>query len=143
MKKYSIIIILLLADLILKQLALQTSEDFFLIPKLFAFTLFKNPVLAFSLNFPQPLIISATLLILVFLLLLVFYKRQLLFPVSLIFIGSLSNLYDRLFYHSVIDYFFLYPISYFNLADLLIMFGIFYLGYELYKKDLCSHESKQ
>ncbi|MCX6778978.1 MAG: signal peptidase II [Candidatus Magasanikbacteria bacterium] len=127
MRKHFYFLTLFVFDIILKQIALQSSSDFFLIPKLLAFRFFKNPTLAFSISFPQSIIVVFSVLILVGLIIFTYKKPQYFFPASLIFLGALSNLADRIWHGFVIDYFFLYPISYFNLADLLIFTGIILL----------------
>lgn len=50
----------------------------------------------------------------------------------LVIVGALSNLYDRLIHGYVTDYLFLWGRSAVNLADILILLGIF--GYFLYSK---------
>lgn len=124
MKKYLLTIILFITDIILKQIALGNRQIYFLIPKLLAFQLFKNRSLGFSIYFPQILIIIFSWLILLGLIILVLKKQNYFFPAALIFLGAISNLFDRLSHGFVIDYFYLFPISYFNLADLLIFSGV-------------------
>ncbi len=91
---------------------------------------YENPNIAFSLPVPQVLIIIFTLVILIFLgfiwwkSLIKNQKFQLL-ALSLIIVGALSNLFDRLIFGYVIDYInvFFWPI--FNLADVMIVSGVF------------------
>jgi len=125
--------IIFLLDIIFKQIALQTHGDFFLLPKLLAFKFFPNPALAFSIAFPQLIIIIFSIVILLGLLIIIYKNPQYFFPASLIFLGALSNLADRIWHGFVIDYFYLYPMSYFNLADLLIFTGIILLAIKLSK----------
>ena len=90
----------------------------------------KNQYIAFSLNpFFNPLfiIVPVFLLILVYF----FYKlksQQLCEASVLLFIvsGATSNLYDRLVYGSVIDYFDLKYFTVFNVADMMICGGVIY-----------------
>lgn len=111
-----------------------------LLGNFFSWVYFKNDKMAFSLPFiNQTIIITITfflILILLYLFIKSFRTQKLYhtYSYALIIIGACSNFYDRLFYHSVIDYFFLYPISYFNIADLLIGAGIIWLGVLLFKK---------
>ncbi len=134
MKKYFFAAAVLTADIILKQIALRAESDFFLIPKIFAFKLFQNSTLGFSLYSPPILIIVLSIIILLGLAILVYKKPALLFPSTLIWLGAASNLSDRLRFGFVIDYFYLWPFSYFNLADLLIFIGALLLIYKISKK---------
>lgn len=134
MKKYLLITIIFIIDLILKQIVWRIPHDFFLIPNFFAFKLFQNPALGFSLYFPANLIIILSVIILLGLAIVIHKRPALLFPAFLIWLGALSNLLDRWRYGFVIDYFHLYPISYFNLADLLIFVGAVFLIFKLSKK---------
>jgi signal peptidase II len=47
------------------------------------------------------------------------------FALFLAFLGAFSNLYDRLHYGYVIDYFDLKYFTVFNLSDVMIIIGIF------------------
>ncbi len=142
------ILFLFIADRLLKYLSFK--GEFFIIPKFFKFTFFANPHLAFSLPVPQNATIILSILIISILslyLFIIFYKRQkklankgsfaslrmtlgdnpkreLALALFAILLGALSNFYDRLAFGFVIDYLYLWPISYFNLADLIIGMGI-------------------
>ncbi|MFA5926898.1 MAG: signal peptidase II [Patescibacteria group bacterium] len=48
-------------------------------------------------------------------------------PVTLIFAGSLSNVLDRVIYGGVVDYMALWQVTHFNIADTLIIAGLFVL----------------
>ncbi|EKD89833.1 MAG: Lipoprotein signal peptidase [uncultured bacterium] len=133
MKKYFYLIFLFLADIILKQIALRDAEGFFIIPRIFAFYFFKNSALAFSIKFPQSVIVIFSILILMGLLFFVWQKPCFFFPITLIILGAISNLFDRISYGYVVDYFYLFPVSYFNLADLLIFSGLILLIIKLYR----------
>lgn len=122
----------LLKETSIKKFSLLTKEDFFIVPKLFSFTFFKNEFLAFSLPAGVNLIIIVSMIILAGLLIILFRMFQtknteVASIISLIILGALSNLQDRVSLGFVIDYFHLYPISYFNLADLMIGIGIILL----------------
>jgi signal peptidase II len=52
--------------------------------------------------------------------------------IVLIVAGGLSNLFDRVFYGGVIDYFQLYNFPIFNMADLLLTLGVLLLCWELF-----------
>lgn len=91
-----------------------------------SFTPFLNNRLAFSLPLPLAVIIILSFGIIT-LLTVYFFKLQN-FPerLALLFIiaGALSNLFDRLAYHAVIDYLSVLPNGFFNIADLMIGGGI-------------------
>ncbi|MEK7508797.1 MAG: signal peptidase II [Patescibacteria group bacterium] len=132
---FSLLLILLFAadrllkEISIKKFSLLPQEDFFIVPKLFNFTFFKNEYLAFSLPAGVNLIIIISIIILAGLFIVLFRMFQTKNTesasiISLIILGALSNLQDRVSLGFVIDYFHLYPISYFNLADLMIGAGI-------------------
>lgn len=126
-----------LADRLLKTLAAQkfstpAGGEFFIIPKLFQFTFFANHHLAFSLPAPQNLTIIFSIIIISMLSLYLFQylksgKSGLALAISAIVLGAMSNFYDRVIFGYVVDYFRLWPVSYFNLADLMIGAGVLYL----------------
>ncbi len=121
-------------------LALETFIKYYLIlnkiPKMgfYFFNLlqigfYPNYNLAFGLPLPNVLIIILVIIILLFLcycwrLNLITEKNWNVLAVSLIIIGALSNLFDRLFFGYVIDYLniFIWPV--FNLADAFIVIGV-------------------
>lgn len=110
---------LFLIDRLLKMLAIEK-----------ALTFFANPRLAFSLPLAWPRLIIFLSLAIILIGLFLFFKflrkKQKIIPFGLLLIilGAVSNLVDRMSYGFVIDYFHLWPISYFNLADLMIGGGI-------------------
>lgn len=121
---------LFITDRVLKSLAIKKfSFDW---GNFFSFTYFENSRLAFSLPADLGTITAVSILLV---LILLFWlnselkKRNIAVALLLSYIifGALSNLYDRLQYGFVVDYFHLYPISYFNLADLMIGGGIIFL----------------
>lgn len=90
---------------------------------------FTNANLAFGLPVPQLLIIILTFLILIVLGFLWWFdliKSNFLavFGLSLIILGALSNLLDRLIFGYVIDYLNLFIWPVFNLADCMIVIGV-------------------
>jgi signal peptidase II len=56
------------------------------------------------------------------------------FPLILIFSGAISNLIDRLYFGCVIDFINLKVWPIFNLADIFICVGVFFLIIKFYKK---------
>ncbi len=104
--------------------------------------LFRNEKL-FFLSFGEytNLIVSLiSILILALLLVWVFRAMRkknlfLTFSLFLIIFGGLSNLFDRIYYGFVVDFiwFKILPISVFNIADIMITFGIICLIFSLRK----------
>lgn len=125
------------------KISAPSGGDFFIIPKFFRFTFFANRAGAFGLPFNGIFIIAASAIIIIFLIIFAaraFQRRNtLLFGGLLIVIlGALSNLFDRLAYQFVIDCFYLWPISYFNLADMMIGAGIIILCWQKFNQRPCS-----
>ncbi len=105
------------------------KQGFYFFSGLLQIDFFTNQNIAFGLPFPQILIIILVIFILIFLsffwyLSLFQQKIGQLIALSLIILGSLSNLLDRLIFGYVIDYIniFIWPV--FNLADIMIVTGI-------------------
>lgn len=97
----------------------------------------------YSLIFSKNLLFFLNLLVLSFIIILFLknLKKGALFSnfgFILIFLGGLSNLYDRLTFGYVIDWFwfFLFPFSVFNLADLMIFLGCILVFISLLKTGL-------
>jgi len=134
-----LIILVFVLDRALKILiSNQTEQVFFLIPRIFGFSFFKNYFLAFSMPFAgRTIILTISALIIMAIIVLsakkIKQKKYFSFCAGLsIILGALSNFFDRAASGYVIDYFFLAPISRFNLADLLIGAGIILLIKEEY-----------
>ena len=142
------IIVLFLLDRYLKIIALQkistpSMGDFFIIPKFFKFSFFANHAGAFSLPLAANFIIIASAIIIFFLIIFAwraFKTRHWILSGGLlaIILGALSNLFDRIIYQFVVDYFHLWPISYFNLADIMIGVGIIILCWQKFNQRPCS-----
>lgn len=122
----------------------HNQENFFIIKPIFSFAFFANDKMAFSL--PSPLTVVVPLSIFAILILFFFVIQgtknrdwTLLAGLWLILAGALSNLFDRMVYGYVVDFLRLWPISYFNLADLLIITGAVWLIWKrwLGKKNCC------
>lgn len=108
------------------------SENIFTNPKIFfnffGWNPYHNPGIAF--NFPLPNWITITLttpiLLIITYLLIKFYKNHnhlnLFTGLSIIFWGAFSNLLDRIFFQTTLDYWLL-GTGLINLADLLIISG--------------------
>jgi signal peptidase II len=116
---------LLILDRFLKIFFLKTlsAEDG-------VFALYINKNIAFSLPIPAPVLYP--LLFLVFLALLfvwyrdLFHEKKYIWPYGLIIIGAASNIWDRLQYGGVIDYFNVPFFTVFNLSDVYIFLGVCY-----------------
>ncbi len=105
------------------------SQGFYLFKPIVQIIYTPNYNIAFSLPLPLPLILFFILSALAFLSYLWWYclkakNLMLLFAISLVIVGALSNLIDRFALGYVVDYvnLFIWPI--FNLADCLIVAGI-------------------
>lgn len=148
LKKFHLapLVFLVLLDRLLKFSALyfilahSTDQQIKILGNFFTLTFFQNKNLAFSLPWNNREIIVSLMILLIVLLIYFFVKscKKQNFSAALAFAfiitGAFSNLFDRLFYGYVIDYFYLYPISFFNLADLLIGGGIIWIIYNHSKK---------
>ncbi len=104
-------------------------EGFYLLFGLIQINLFTNTNIAFGLPLPQFLIIILVIVILIllgYLWWLTLWQQNWLqlLAVSLIILGALSNLLDRLIFGYVIDYINLFFWPIFNLADAMIIVGI-------------------
>ena len=123
--------ILFLADRLTKWLAFRIPEGgVFLFSEKFAgLRLYKNFNLIFNIVLPDWLIyvmISAILLPLFWLLAKNYSQKNifLIFPLSLIIVGALSNLIDRLYFGFVVDFISFFDYSIFNLSDAYIVGGV-------------------
>lgn len=118
-----------LVDRLLKILAYRqySEKEFFILPEYASFTLHKNIGIAFGIKLWPGLSLALTSAILFILALICIYfikKRRVYFFASLlVFSGGLSNLIDRACYGHVVDYFYVRPYSFFNIADALIFCG--------------------
>lgn len=120
---------LLLLDILLKKIFSVSFIGEYFIFDFLKLKLATNYGIAFGLNLNYNLIILFYLIIMPSLLYILFleYKRKNnynIFGLTFIIFGSFSNLVDRLFYGQVIDYIDLKYYSIFNLADVMIVFGV-------------------
>jgi signal peptidase II len=138
---YLIGVFAFLADRILKIIALSyvSHEGAVLIPKFFYFKFYKNFGAAFGLKIPVEIIVLLSIVILFFIL---FYlKRETIkkiprFIPQILILGAASNIFDRLHYGYVIDYFSFFNYSFFNIADLMIIFSLISVLYYYAKKNI-------
>lgn len=94
-----------------------------------SFTPFLNNRLAFSLPLPFAIIIILSFCAILALIaysfkLQTFFQR---ITLSFVILGAISNLFDRIAYGAVIDYFSVLPHGFFNIADMMIGGGIIVL----------------
>ena len=131
---------LLLGDRVLKFLV-QRAEGRTLIDGVLEFRLFENHELAFSLPISWGATLSLLALLIIAFVLIKAYrlsKEFYYYEASLwlmIFFGASSNMYDRLMYGFVVDYVHIPPMSFFNIADVLIGVGVILLFF--IKPKLC------
>lgn len=130
-------IFFIVLDRVFKQWAISNpSETVVLIPELFKLNLAKNYYIAFSIPLSGVLlniVILAIIVILTYYLFLLWSKKQFLLVGYLtnIQFGAISNIYDRLKYGFVIDYFDLRYFTIFNLADTMIVVASILLSINL------------
>ncbi|MFA6250978.1 MAG: signal peptidase II [Candidatus Shapirobacteria bacterium] len=123
------VVFLVVLDRLFKAWAVSFSPEINLICDWFRIVLAKNQGIAFSLPIFGRWLSIVIFLIIIFLIY-VFVskiKKTAYFETvlySAIILGAASNLYDRLKFGYVIDYFSLKYYSVFNIADALIMFGL-------------------
>jgi signal peptidase II len=123
--------ILFLADRLTKWLALKIPEEgIFLWSKKFCgLRFYKNFYLIFNIQLPLVLlyVLIGAILAAIFWLLVKNYQRKnyfLIFCLSLIVAGALSNLADRLMFGYVVDFISFFDYSIFNLSDVYIVAGV-------------------
>jgi len=128
----------LLADQLLKFAARSNPDfSFYLFPNWLGWEYFSNSGIAFSLPFPNLLLIIFTPLIILGLL--VFLSKQkspskyFTLGILLIVFGAVSNLTDRILFGATTDYFRIIS-SIINLADAMIVAGAALLLAEEYKR---------
>lgn len=76
------------------------------------------------------IILSMTLIIV-----LLSLRKKHFFPVVFIVAGSISNIFDRLFYGGAVDYLKITNFPVFNISDILIVIGLFVLAFQLIKDE--------
>ena len=138
-KKYIIIgNIIVFLDQLSKVLII--NKNITIIPSLLSFTYTKNYGGAFSIGKFQVVTILSIAIIIGILVFLLIKNNDIknYTPYILILSGSIGNLIDRLFRGFVVDFINinLFNFPSFNIADMCIVFGIFYLIYNLLKNRL-------
>lgn len=126
---------LLLLDISLKKifstsnLPAQAGGEYFIFGDFLKLKLTVNSGVAFGLGLDYSLIVLMYCIIIPILIFILFnqYKQKKyfnIFGLTFIILGALSNLIDRIFFGAVIDYIDLKYYSVFNLADVMIVFGV-------------------
>lgn len=116
-------------DRLLKVIALQEIILFSIFKDLFSFEFSPNPYIAFSLPLGGTflnILIPFLLIGLLYYLKLSWQKKNKIETIAgcFVFLGAISNYFDRLRYGYVIDYFDLEYFTVFNLADVMIVLGV-------------------
>ncbi|MFA5129014.1 MAG: signal peptidase II [Patescibacteria group bacterium] len=126
-----LISILFLVDRLTKWLAFKISEGgiFLWSKKFVGLHLYKNFNLIFNITLPEWAmygLISIILAVLIFLLVKNYILKNifLIFSLSLIIAGAMSNLFDRLYFGFVVDFINFFDYSFFNLSDVYIISGV-------------------
>lgn len=122
---FSIAIFFVSFDRLFKAMSLQ-GFDFNIIGEIFRFSFAKNYFIAFSLPITGMFLIIFILIILIILLIFclkMYYRGKIVDAglISILIVGAMSNLFDRLKYGYVIDYLDLDYFTVFNLADVMIV----------------------
>ncbi|OGH59850.1 MAG: hypothetical protein A2725_02435 [Candidatus Magasanikbacteria bacterium RIFCSPHIGHO2_01_FULL_33_34] len=120
-------------DQFLKYLAYSKQNVFFVWNKLIGWEFYANKGIAFSLPFPNTILLIFTPII-IFLLITYYLKtknQNILLKISLLLIilGAISNFIDRIIFGITIDYFRIFTIV-INLADIMIVFGVLLLMFK-------------
>lgn len=133
--------LLFLADQSGKLVAAHYEQPEEVLGKHLLFGLYRNDGIGFGLTFiPYAAIIAFVTLsiaLLSFWLVHAIGKQEtkIIWGVSLVLVGAVSNLIDRLAYGHVIDYLKLFGWPVFNLADVLIICGVLMIFVQWFKKD--------
>ncbi len=114
-------------DQVLKFIARTNPADrYHLIDNVLGWEYLGNPGIAFSLPFPNTILVIGTPIILLLLVAYIEKKRDLhkyaTFGASLIFFGAISNLIDRILFELTVDYIRIFT-SVINIADIMIILG--------------------
>ena len=131
---------LFIIDIFLKRIFLALpGREYFVLGDFLKLKLATNSGIAFGLPIDQRLFLF--LYVLIFLILAYWlvkeYRKKNLIMISaltLVILGALSNLLDRFFFGAVIDYLDLKYYSVFNLADVMITFGVIMIIVSGFKK---------
>lgn len=138
-----VIAMFFIADRYLKYLALNLNnlEQYQILGSILEFRLVFNPYIAFSLPLSGIILNILIFTLILGLLCLIIYsiiKQKLsltnIYLLTFILFGAISNLLDRYYYDSVIDYLDLKYFTIFNLADVMISIGTIIFLYAFQRK---------
>lgn len=134
-------LILFVADRVLKYLAVTTiDKSREVITSIFWFGYYPNDGIGFGIPVPS----LPTFIILIVVIVGIAYwmflgwqsqHRNIIWGTTLIFVGALSNLIDRIIYGHVVDYLNLFNWSIFNIADLMIFCGVGMILFSWWRKE--------
>jgi len=127
---------------ILSTLAIATDQFFKFFSQIHGFS-HPNPGLIGGLHLINSLVINLGGLIFIGLLLINNKSYYQSIAYLLMFLGGLSNLFDRVLYRNVIDYISLFNLSYYNLADIYLVCGAIILVISLFKQLIKPVNEKQ
>lgn len=144
-------LLLFIADRFVKYLIIKTPASGFLLTKNIEIKLYLNKGLAFGLPLPNMLnaaLAAIIIVIIIHFLLKLLANHYYFLALSLITVGALSNLIDRVRFGAVVDYLSIYFWPAFNLADSYILIGliIFFFVFKYYSwpasKTVAAEDSK-
>lgn len=121
-----LIAVFFIIDRFLKFQAINLESPVTLIKNYLYFSFYANKNIALSLPLPNlmALILASLITIVILVIIINFIKQKkpvfLSFFLSLIFVGSISNIFDRLYYGFVVDYLIIANLTVLNIADLMI-----------------------
>lgn len=127
----------LLLDRLLKYAALHNWQEKNLIADWLGWSPWTNSGAVFGLPISTPIIIACSIPLIALIIFLFFQQRRNLISQTglfFIFLGAISNLIDRIIYHSTIDYLLILT-GIINLADLLILTGAILFCWTNFKKN--------
>ncbi|MCF7906314.1 signal peptidase II [Patescibacteria group bacterium] len=116
--------IILIFDRLIKSYFLKTPDNI-IINKYFSLELFKNYGLSFGINTENWLSILLSVSFFIILILFLILNKKDKYNINnillILILISTSNLYDRIYYGYVIDYFNIFNLTIFNLVDVFIV----------------------
>ncbi|KKR86370.1 MAG: Lipoprotein signal peptidase [Candidatus Uhrbacteria bacterium GW2011_GWF2_41_16] len=125
--------LIVLFDVWMKRMAVQSfpREEQLIQPSFFDLAVHKNYGIAFDIPFRIPIVIVLTIIVLGILVRFAIRHWQIQPQVSaaawIIILGSLGNLFDRIYYGFTVDYLIFFSRSAVNLSDAIIVTGVLLL----------------
>lgn len=125
--------LIVLFDVWMKRMAVQSfpREEQLIQPSFFDLAVHKNYGIAFDIPFRIPIVIVLTIIVLGILVRFAIKHWQIQPQVSaavwIIILGSLGNLFDRIYYGFTVDYLIFFSRSAVNLSDAIIVTGVLLL----------------